>query len=230
LLHLGIVMLLAAGAWHAARFAETPVSLVEGQTAALGDTGASIRLDRLRPEWGNGRWPGGPAAEVTLLRPGAEPRREVVRVNRPLSVGDHWLRLGLHGFAPAVAIGDASGIVKLETTLDPRPYYWGRFEMPGDAVRLLGVFRPASSGHLVRDPSLKVVASGAGGRTLGAGTARPGSPARVAGLTVSLGEVRYWAAFTLAREPGLRVVFAGFWIAIAGAALTLLPRVFRGGI
>ncbi|MEK7475081.1 MAG: hypothetical protein AAB152_05540 [Candidatus Coatesbacteria bacterium] len=234
LLHFGIVLLAVAGTWHASKSTERQVELVEGQTATLGDTGVSVLLDRVDPDRREGRWRKGDAAEVTVIERGMRPRREVVAVNRPLNIGDHWLFLGLHGFAPIVgsgaAPGSAAAVVKLETTLLPRPYYWGEFQVPGSGARALGVFRPATSGHLVRDPSLEVVLRGVDGRRLGAGVARPGRPARVGGVEVALAGVRYWAAFRLTHEPGLRMVFASFWIAIAGAALTLLPRVLRGGV
>jgi hypothetical protein len=230
LLHLGIVLLAAAGTWHAWSSTARPVELVEGESLVVGTTGSSVVFDRLDPDRREGRWRKGHAAEVTVLEPGRRPRREVIAVNRPLNIGDHWLFLVRHGFTPIVVSGSAAAGVKLETTLTPRPYYWGTFEVPGSRTQVLGVFRPASSGPLVRDPSLKVVLRGSDGRTRAVSVVRPGHPARIGGVEVALGGVRYWAAFTLTHEPGLRMVFASFWIAIAGAALTFLPRVLRGGV
>lgn len=230
LLHFGIVALAVAGLWNRAGSGGGLVDLAEGQSLAVGDTGVSMVFDRLDPDRREGRWRKGDAAEVTLIRRGEERRREVIHVNRPLNVGEHWVFLGIHGFAPVVASGRQASVVRLNTALGPVVRYWGEFEVPGTGRRVMGVFRPAPEGHLARDPSLKVVARGPDGRTRGAGVARPGRPAFVDGMTLSLVGVRYWATFTVTREPGLRMVFASFWIAIAGAALTLLPRVLRGRV
>jgi hypothetical protein len=230
LLHFGIVAVAGAGLWNWLGSSEHAVELVEGEALGIGGTGVSMALDRLDPDRREGRWRKGDAAEVTMLGMGKERRREVIHVNRPLNVGDHWVFLGIHGFAPVVASGEQAAVVRLNTAFKPAIRYWGEFEVPGTPGRFTAVFRPAPEGHMVRDPSLKIVARRPDGRTRWAAVARPGRPAVVDGLTLSLIGVRYWASFTVTHEPGLRMVFASFWIAIAGAALTLLPRVLRGGV
>ena len=231
-LHCGMTLVVAFGTYVAARSTDDEVRAIEGQAIRIPGSLLSIELHGLEPALHRGGWRKGDAAEVTVYRHATPVRRALVYANQPLTVDDRTIWLDLHGFAPTLLLSPATGrgrtpeayCVGLETTLTPRPYYWRWFQFPGLDGNLLAFFRPSPTGPFARDPALTLVLARPGQPPV-ASVVRAGKPALVAGRRISLGEVRYWGGFRVRHEPGLRWLFATFWIAIGGAVLA----VWKGG-
>lgn len=232
LLHLALVLLAAGAGWDRIAGWIEPVRIVAGMTAPVTPDGAvRVRLDRVRPVYRSGAWSKGEAADVTVSIPGRPDRSMTLHANRPFSDGALTIHLDRHGFAPRVDLRDAGGLPRpsrvlvLDTGLAPAVRYWARLPLEPGTPELIAVFRPSPTGPFARDPALTLApVSGAGPAV----TLRPGRTARIGDRIATLGPVRYWARFSVAWQPGRRLIFAAFALAIVGALLALWPEVAHG--
>jgi len=134
-----------------------------------------------------------------------------------------------HGFAPFLgyqgkkAGEQASGYVSLTTEFGAQVRYWLELGPPNFPESFSVVFHPADSGPFLRSPVLNMVFDSDRKTAL----LRPGKSVSHGGYTYHMGDVRYWAQFRVSKDPGMGIVFTGFWVAVAGASAALLPRVFR---
>ncbi len=233
-LHFSLI-LLAAGAFLSHRGArQARLEIIEGQIQPLPGSRYFVRLDRLHPFYRAGEFVKGDAAEVTVFDGCYPVKREIVHANRPLKFAGYRIRLDLHGFAPFMDVngngsGESySGFVSLKTSMGPDVYYWREIDFPDVALKAFAVFRPSPDGPFPRAPKIKFVARDPDGGELCAGQVSPGQSFKAGEYAVSFGEIRYWAAFQVRRDPGLPLIFAAFWLAVLGAAAALLPRLARG--
>lgn len=233
-LHLSLVLLVLGGAYNHIQAREARLEIIEGQVQPLPGSNYSLRLERLHPFYRAGGSVKGDAAEVTVFNECYPVMREIVHVNRPLKFAGYRLYLDLHGFAPLMEVsGNGTGetykgFVSLKTSLGPQVYYWRDIAFPGVALKASAVLRPSPDGPFPRAPRVKFVARAPGEGMLYAGEVSPDQPFKAGAYSVSVGEIRYWAAFQVRRDPGLPLIFASFWLAVLGAAAALLPRLARG--
>lgn len=233
-LHFSLI-LLAAGAFLSHRGArQTRIEIIEGQVQSIPGSRYFIRLDSLRPFYRTRGFLKGDAAEVTVFEKHRPIERAIIHANRPLEFAGYRIRLDLHGFAPFMDVngngsGESySGFVSLKTSMGPGVYYWREIDFPDVALRASAVFRPSPDGPFPRAPKMKFVARDPNGGKLCVGQVSPGQVFKAGEYAVSFGEIRYWAAFQVRRDPGLPLIFAAFWLAVLGAAAALLPRLARG--
>ena len=48
---------------------------------------------------------------------------------------------------------------------------------------------------------------------------KPGQDAVIEGMTIGMGDVRYWTGFEVSRDPGAGVIFTGFLVSLAGLVI-----------
>lgn len=233
-LHLSLVLLGLGAVVSHRQFRQARLEIIEGQAQPLPGSEYFIRLDRLRPFYRSGKFVKGDAAEVTVFRECYPVKREIIHMNRPLKFAGYRVYLDMHGFAPFIGVnGNGTGekfdgFVSLKTSLGPEVFYWRDIDFPGVALKASAMLRPSSDGPFPRDPRMKFVARSPGDGKIHAGEVSPGRPFEAGAYTVSFGEIRYWAAFQVRRDPGIPLIFAAFWLAVLGAAAALLPRLSRG--
>jgi hypothetical protein len=158
------------------------------------------------------------------------------RINRP--VWWDWcsfLRLSGFGYAPRYEITDRAGVVldsafvKLNVFPPGQRDFFKAAHYPhrlyvavlpdfalvdGEpATRSLNLAHPAVVLQVLRG---KVDAGGA--------TLPPGGRFTFEGLTVRFPEIRYWGEFSIVRDPGIPVLFAGYLVGLAGLVLRLRGR------
>lgn len=233
-LHFSLI-LLAAGAFMSHRGArEARIEIVEGQVQPLPGSRYFVRLDRLHPFYRAGKFIKGDAAEVTVFDECYAVKREILHANRPLKFAGYRIRLDTHGFAPFMNVsGNGSGesyegFVSLNTSMGPDVYYWRDIDFPGVALKASAVFRPSPDGPFPRAPSIKFVARNPGDGRLYTAEVPRGQAFQAGEYSISFGQVRYWAAFQVRRDPGLPMIFSAFWLAVFGAVVALVPRLARG--
>lgn len=230
-LHASVLLLAAGVLWNRTSSFSLPLELIEGQTAALPGTPGTLRLDRYQRSLREGRWSKGDAALVTWLPGGRAAFARTVYANHPLEADGTRVYLDIHGFAPLLAVSDAAtgrsfrGFVGLETALPPRVRYWKNLDEPGIPLRAHLAFRPAAQGPYPRDPRLTLIVPRADGGAPITGVLRPGETLQAGSAAVTFEGVRSWVRFTVCRDPGLGLIFTAFWVAVAGAAFALWPRV-----
>lgn len=173
------------------------------------------------------------AAEIGVRVSPEDPTdRATIRINRPFA----WRGLEFHlgpriGFSPELLVVDGDGgqvfrsFVRLKTQMvDGKPAYEDFVILPGDSVHVqLAVSADRASD---RAPETRVTVQ-RGREVAFRGAVAPGDTARVGELGVSVPRVRRWCYVEVVRAPYLGVVFAGFWAALAGLAISALARIRR---
>jgi len=163
-------------------------------------------------------------------------RTVTTRINRP--IWWDWcsfLRLSGFGYAPRYEIADRGGVVldsafvKLnvfppgqrdffEAAHYPHRFYVAVLPdfalVDGEPVtRSLNLVQPAVVLRVLR-----------GKVDVGGATLPPGRGFSFEGLTLRFPEIRYWGEFSIVRDPGIPVLFAGYVVGLAGLVLRLGGR------
>jgi cytochrome c biogenesis protein ResB len=173
------------------------------------------------------------AAEISV-RASAESvsERETMRINRPFA----WRGLEFHlgariGYSPELFVVDADGrrlfrgFVRLKTHDTEGPAVFEDFLLlPEENVRVhLSVLPDPTAG---RAPERHVSVE-RGEDLLFRGAVAPGDTVEAADLRVGVPRVRRWCYVEVVESPFLGLVFAGFWTALAGLAISALARISR---
>jgi hypothetical protein len=85
------------------------------------------------------------------------------------------------------------------------------FEVGQDNTRTMNLRSPGIRVHVFR-----------GKLDLGQTVLRTGETFEVEGLGLRFAEIRYWGEFSVLRDPGAPILFAGFLLALVGLTLKLL--------
>lgn len=219
-LHLGILVALSGAAVNSRLSKVSLIEITEGQTLPVAE-GISVSLEKFHAFYKPGRFHKGEAAGLVFLENGA-PRRALVHVNHPARAGGASVMLDKHGFAPLIRVTSPSGMalidafVSLKTDIGKSVSYQRSVNIPGTAKWLRLDFKPSPHGPFATNPSIKA-ALVEGGKIMAEGVVRPGRPGVLGGYKVSFDEVRYWANLQIRKDPALALVYAGFFIAVAGA-------------
>ena len=250
-MHLGLLLLIAAGVLTGLTRFEGTLVLAEGQTVAderdaylalerepqIGDpyTGAALRLESLDFEYA------GPTVTDAKARlsvdEGSGARVETVRVNEPLRVGAKAFLLDKSGYAVGLRVLRPDGDVALDAVVNLGESVpagsQDALDVDGLSLRLTAVPDAAAPrGAAIAekltpvDPGVWVEAV----RTTGEGTStvvlrdvlRPGGSGEVYGWRVEIRDVRRWTTLNARLDGGLEVAYAGFLLVVAGTALRVL--------
>lgn len=87
---------------------------------------------------------------------------------------------------------------------------------------VLGDGRIGTKSPNLRNPAYAVSVAGPGGRKLFKGLMLPGQKVAVDGQTLAFPEIRYWGEFRVIRNPGLPIIWLGFWV----GSLAVVWRLF----
>jgi hypothetical protein len=200
---------------------------------AAGVPALEFRVARIRPEF----WRDEllfTTLEAELELPDGD--RSTTRINWPLIFGTStFLRLSGFGYAPRYEIVDRFGhvldsaFVKLNVFPPGQRDY---FSLPNYPHRIylelfpdLGVENgtPFTRSLNLVDPGIALRVF-RGRVDLGQAVLRPGDGFDFEGLTLRFPEIRYWGEFSIVRDPGIPVLFLGYFLGLIGLALKLRGR------
>jgi hypothetical protein len=227
LLHAGLLMTIAGGAWNYTASEIQSVEAIEGQTIEVFD-GQRIFLEKFLPFYKPGRHFKGVAASIRAHDGeawGKEP--QVVYKNNPGYTGGTEILIGRHGFATRLRFMNESGrtlehaYVSLETRLpefEPqRRSYLRTVPLPGSTHSIDLDFSPSPADGFPTDPKLSIRISG---KENDKGVVlKPGEFTNIVGIIVAFEDVRYWSHFKLRQDPGLPLLFTGLVLTIIGSGI-----------
>jgi hypothetical protein len=170
------------------------------------------------------------AAEISVAGGhDAGPERGLVRVNRPLRRNGLEFHLGARiGYSPELAVTDATGnkVFRSFVRVAQRQGVDGVVNsdfvvLPGDRTRIaLSVTDGPGPDQRARTR----VSVEQGGKQLYNGFPGTEGTGLPDGSEIAVPRLRRWCYIEAIRNPFMSVVFAGFWIALAGLVITLAPR------
>jgi cytochrome c biogenesis protein len=228
--HLSLVVILA-GAIIGGTFGyrDAAFTLAEGATLPVAsEAGLSLQLldftDTYDTRTGQ---PSDYASQVVVYRDGAEIDRHTIRVNDPLRVGDTTVYQSFFGAAAVMTVADAAGKelvsqgvpLAWRTTADNRPV--GSLSIPGtDYVGwVVGTLGAGDTDIAPGQVQVELYDESTGGQVDYA-VVDQGSSAEIAGLTVTFERENQFTGLSVARDPGVVLV----WI---GAAMLFFGFVIR---
>jgi hypothetical protein len=234
-----IVLLLAGLALFYTRSAGT-ASVTEGQ-AFSGAPGEyrNLRLPlvgeppslrfavlHIRPTYEEGQ-PTDLEVGIAVYGSGGKPRKKTIRVNRPYTRGDTSMLIKSIDVAPLIKLQSADGEVVYEYAFVSLKVLGGGMDsyvFPYSGYRADFQFFPdfAVEGGLeysrspeTRNPRFHVYLYESGRKVLDR-VMGPGEAGRAGEVVLAVEELRYWAEFTVVRERGRGLLWAGFLLGIAG--------------
>jgi cytochrome c biogenesis protein len=233
--HLSLIVILAGAVIGGAfGFRNDSFVVAEGAMVPVATDGLSVELisfkDSYYAETGA---PSDYASEVVLYQDGREGARRKIRVNDPLRYDG--LSFYQSFFGPAVALGitDASGRQVFDEGV---PLAW----TTNDGARSVGSFVLADAGLTVwvvgsagtDDPIIKpgqvrleVYGPDDASAPIATETLDQGTPATVAGLTVTFQRENAYTGLMVARDPGVPLVWAGCVMLLIGfVAVFVFPH------
>jgi len=169
------------------------------------------------------------AAEIRLSpADGSMPLDAEILVNRPLRWRELEFHLGaLVGYSPELQFADASG----STTF--RSFVRVAVNEHEDGVRHADFLELADGttvhlevleGETAPSVSLELLRSG---ESVGSAELQVGDSVALEDRVLSVPRLRHWAFIEVRQNPYLHLVFIGFWAALGGLTITLIPRVWN---
>jgi hypothetical protein len=229
LLHAGLLLVITGGVLNYFSKEKRVFELIEGQTGVVLKD-ARIKFDSFDAFYKPGRQFKGAAASIRVLEDG-KIKKQLIHINRPGSAEGGDILLGDHGFAPRLHFRDASGntllyaYLSLQTEFKEKrgvlPDYRRTITIPGSEELLDLDFEPAPNGGLPTDPQLTITSHGDSGPHA-ARVVALGANTSVGDVNIAFEDLRYWAAFTARRDPGLPILFTGMIIVLLGSLMTFL--------
>jgi len=189
----------------------------------------SLRLERIDTEWPVGDATT-EAAKIVVDAPGAQtPDIHHIRVNHPLRRGSLEFHLGAQiGYSPElfVTAGDGEKLFRSFVRLSRRQSEDGIVDL--DYVFLddegtqieLRMLTPPKQGA----PPQTQVSVQQNGTELYSGIPGVAGVVLPDGKRIAVPRLRRWCYVEAIENPFMSLIFAGFWIALAGLTFTLIPR------
>lgn len=227
-----VVILIGAMVGSAFGFRDGEFMLAEGTTASVPMTpGVQIRLDAFRDTYyAETGAPSDYASDVVLLKDGQEVARQTVRVNDPLRYEGVTFYQSFYGPAVVVGIADATGT---ELGVEGIPLAWrstegnrpvGRFSIP-EAGLVAWVIGTGGAGDPLIQPGqvrLELYRDSGSGEAVASRTITQGTPETVAGLTFSFQRESKYTGLSVARDPGVPIVWLGCFLLVAGFVVVFM--------
>jgi cytochrome c biogenesis protein len=248
--HLSLVVILAgAMVGSAFGFRDGEFMIAEGATMAVPmEPGLAVRLDAFRDEYyASTGAPSDYASDLVLFRDGTEVARQTIRVNDPLRYDGITFYQSFYGPAVVLSIRDEASTVTLTEGV---PLAWrateanravGRFSIPEANMVAWVVGTGGSADPLIKPGQVRVELYRADGEgaAVAAQTITQGEPATVAGLTFTFERERQFTGLSVARDPGVILVWIGCFLLFAGFVVVfmfphrrlwvrIVPRAGRG--
>jgi cytochrome c biogenesis protein ResB len=220
-------------------------SLTEGQTArnlpqdhfrdfsgplcqSSGDM-FEIRLDRFYEQWRVGPATA-QAAEIGVSEnTSGAATTGVIRTNNPLRSNGLEFHLGAHfGYSPELVVTDADGHKMFRSFVRLARQKHGAEIIDADYVLLhegdtkIELYITAGNDPEANEKTLVMVERR--GEEIYRGYPGVAGALLPDGTTVSVPRLRRWCYVEAVRNPFMNMVFAGFWVALAGLVFTLAPR------
>ena len=176
------------------------------------------------------------SSKITLSTAGGVTRESLVTKSQPVNFGGVSLHQEFYGYAPAVVIKDKTGKVLLEsyvnisTSAHPASHaYQDSFAVPGTDLKLWLAFFPdlkKKAGYITGsyqpvNPGLQIRIT-QGKQVLHSGYAAIGETIEFDDYQVSFPDLRRWSAIKISKDPGLPLVYTGFWLAVTGLIMIYL--------
>lgn len=235
--HLSLVVIMAGAILGGiAGYRDQDFSIAEGATRLVGtNEGLSVQLVDFTVTYDQVTdMPSDYASSVVLLKDGKEIDRHVVRVNDPLRYGDLTFYQASYGSAAQMTIKDASGKV---LTSEGVPFSWslndgdrslGILSVPGTSYTLWIIGTSGDSDTRVHPGQVEVQVfnSGAASMTpIDDQVIDQGKAATVAGMTMTFDRESQYTRLSVARDPGVVLVWLGSLLLFVGFALRfMLPH------
>ena len=235
--HLSLVVIMAGAIiGGVAGYRDQDFSIAEGATRQVGtNEGLSVQLLDFTVAYDQATdMPSDYASSVILLKNGKEIDRHVVRVNDPLRYGDLTFYQASYGSAAQMTIKDAKGNV---LTSEGVPFSWslnqgnrtlGKLSVPGTTYTLWIIGTGGDSDTRVRPGQVEVQVfnSGAASSTpIDDKVIDQGKAATVAGMAMTFDRESQYTRLTVARDPGVVLVWLGSFLLFIGFALRfMLPH------
>jgi cytochrome c biogenesis protein len=224
--HLSLVVILAGaivgGVWG---FRDNAFTVAEGATMPVA-TEAGLELQVLDFTDTYDTRTGAPsdyASTVVLYKDGGEVARHVIRVNDPLRYGESTFYQSFFGAAAVMTVTDAQGKTLVSqgvplawrTTADNRPV--GSFSIPGTDYVGWVIGTLGSGDTLIRPGQMQVELYGAGsGGQVAQAVIDQGKTAELAGLTIAFERESQFTGLSVARDPGVPLVWLGCALLVIG--------------
>ena len=245
--HFALVVVIAGVVLHGLYRYDGVMALTEGQTAydapeayfrefqgplaRRSYQGFSIRLDRVEPDYAV-KTATTTAAILSLAYPGMSGIiPDTARTNRPVKFAGYEIHYGQRtGFSPELVILDSTGRTVFRSFIrlavqerEGRKVFADLYTPPGFG-RTVEIKVEAAADDPADAVYELIIRRGDevrfGGRVTGRDTVT------VDGYQVMVPRLRRWCYLNVVSNPFLDVVFAGFWLVLAGMAVAFFPRVF----
>jgi len=216
-------------------FRDGQFMLAEGETAAvptLADT--TVKLEAFRDSYYvESGAPADYASDLVVFKDGQEVQRQTVRVNDPLRIGDISFYQSFYGPAAQMIVADASGKelvaqgVPLAWSTDDGARKVGTFVIPSAGLTAWVVGTAGSGDPLVKPGQMRIelYKSSGEGTPVAQATIDQGKPTEVNGLTFTFQRETQFTGLSVAKDPGVMVVWLGCLLLMAGFVVVfMLPH------
>lgn len=180
------------------------------------------------------------SSRVTVLKNGMTVKSGEINFNKPLTTGNlKFYQYSQFGYAAGIRVMDRNGYetgrfrAVLETKYKPAAYeFIGKFNLPGTGDIAEARFYPAidpatrlSRQNIYRPeyPGLALTVR-RGSQRIFQGMLSKDSPVSVGEYRLVFDHYLLWSGITVVRDPGLYVIYTGFWIAVAGLGLIYIAN------
>jgi cytochrome c biogenesis protein len=231
--HLSLVLILVGVVIGALRgFHDGQFMLAEGQSLpvpTLSDT--TIKLEAFRDSYyAETGAPSDYASDVVVYRDGQEIQRHTIRVNDPLRVGDISFFQSFYGPAAQMTVEDATGAVLLAEGV---PLAWstddgarkvGSFSIPSAGLTAWVIGTAGTGDTLVKPGQMRIelYESGGAGAPVAQETVDQGKPVEINGLTYLFERETQFTGLSVAKDPGVLIVWLGCALMMVGFVMVFL--------
>ncbi len=173
------------------------------------------------------------AAQIALSpASGQVPMAAVIWTSQPFLWNSMKFHMGARsGYSPELLVEDSAGqvlfrsFVRLATLKqNGEARYFDSVYVPGAGIEVAIEVRPAVSPE---DPVRFDVRVHRDGNGLFSGSVSTAEAVTFDGLRLSVPRLRRWCYIAVVESPYLNLVFFGFWAALAGLTISLVPRIMR---
>jgi len=231
--HLSVVVILAgAMVGSALGFRDGEFMIAEGSTAAVPmSPGLEIRLDAFRDSYyATTGAPSDYASDLVVLQDGQEVARQTIRVNDPLRYNGITFYQSFYGPAAVVSVKDETGAALGSEGV---PLAWrsiegnrsvGRFSIPEAGLVAWVVGTGGANDKLISPGQvrLELYQASGNGEAVASETITQGTPATVAGLTFTFERESQYTGLSVARDPGVAIVWFGCFLLTAGFVVVFM--------